>query len=355
MKVRTLLSAALVLGLAASAWAQEKKLQVGDQAPGLDIEVWAKGNETALDSGNVYVVDFWATWCGPCKRSIPHLTALQKDNGDKGLTIIGISWEEPDLVQKFVKDWGSKMEYTVAVDRREGTKRAWFDAAKREGIPVAYIVDRKGKIAWIGNPLAEANEGFDDALKRVLSGRYDPQLEKAAAPALKGAKDARKVRNWRLANKYYDEVIALDPEVFAPIALQKFEMLLLDMDDQKAAYEYATKLMNEEFANDGEALQFLANKIATDSRIDKSKRDMDLALELSETARKVIGDDDPKALAGVASIRAQRGEFDQAIALQKQAYFNASPKAKPEFKRQLEAYQAQAQRQASMNVKPAGN
>jgi thiol-disulfide isomerase/thioredoxin len=355
MKVRTLLSAALALGLAASAFAQDKKLQVGDQAPGLDIELWAKGKETAIESGNVYVVDFWATWCGPCKRSIPHLSALQKDYGDKGLTIIGISWEEPDVVQKFMKDWDSKMQYTVAVDRREGTKRAWFDAAKQQGIPVAYIVDRKGKIAWIGNPLPEAGDGFDDALKRVLAGRYDPQLEKAAAPALKGAKDARAVRNWRLANKYYDEVIALDPAVFAPVALQKFEMLLLDMDDKEAAYEYATKLMNEDFANDGEAMQFLANKIATDPRIEKSKRDMDLALELSETARKVIGESDPKALAGVAAIRAQRGEFDQAIDLQKQAYFNASPKAKPEYKRQLEAYQSQAQRQASMNAKPPAN
>jgi thiol-disulfide isomerase/thioredoxin len=349
MKVRTLLSAVLALGLAASAWAQDKKLQVGDQAPGLDIEVWAKGDETTIESGNVYVVEFWATWCGPCKRSIPHLTSLQKDYGDKGLNIIGISWEEPALVNKFVKEWGNRMDYTVAVDRREGTKRAWLDAAKLEGIPAAFVVDRKGKIAWIGNPL---DGEFDDTLKRVLAGRYDPKLEKAAAPALQGARDARKVRNWKLANKYYDEVVALDPAVFAPIALQKFEMLMIDMNDQKAAYEYATKLMNEEFSNDGEALQFLANKIATDPKIEKSKRDLDVALELAETARRVIGEDDSKALAGVAAIRAERGEFDQAIALQKQAYFNASPKAKPEYKRQLEAYQAQSQRQASMIAKP---
>jgi thiol-disulfide isomerase/thioredoxin len=354
MKVRTLLGPAFaaisVLTLAVSALAQDKKLDVGDQAPGLDIELWAKGDETTLESGNVYVVEFWATWCTPCKKSIPHLTSLQKDYKDKGLTIIGISDEEPDKVKSFANQMGSKMEYTVAADRRDGTKRAWLQAAGLTTIPSAFIVDRKGKIAWIGNPL---DEDFDSTLKRVMSGRYDPKLEKAAVPALRGAANARKARDWRLANKYYDEVVALDPAVFAAVALDKFEMLLIDKDDPKAASDYARKLMNEEFANDGEALQMLAEKIALDPKVaDKSKRDLDLALEISEAARKVIGNDDPTALAGVALIRYNRGEIDQAIELQKQAYFNAVPKAKPAFKRQLEIYQQQGQRQANMKAKP---
>src|SRR5688572_26249779 len=204
MKVRTLLSAVMTLGLAAGAWAQEKVLGVGDQAPGLDIELWTRGEETTIETGKVYVIDFWATWCGPCKESIPDLTELQKEYGDKGLTIIGISWEEPDLVKKFTAQWAGKMDYTVAVDRREGTKRAWFDAAKREGIPSAYIVDRKGKIAWIGNPHPRSPDNFQETLKRVLSGRYDPKLEKQALPGIKGAASARKAQNWRMANRYYD-------------------------------------------------------------------------------------------------------------------------------------------------------
>ncbi len=352
MKFRTLLSyAVLTLGLASAANAQDKKLGVGDQAPGLDIELWTRGEETAIESGKVYVIDFWATWCGPCKRSIPHLTELQKQYGDKGLTIIGISWEEPDLVKKFTAQWSGKMDYTVAVDRREGTKRAWFDAAKRDGIPTAYIVDRKGKIAFIGNPLPEAGDGFDDVLKRVMSGRYDPKLEKLAAPGIAGATSARKVKNWRMANKHYDEVVALDASVFAAVALDKFDMLLLDMDDQKAAYEYAKVLMDEKFANDAGALQMLADTIATDPAItDPAKRNLDMALEAAQAAAKLNGEDTPEGLAGVAKIRYARGETAQAIDLQKQAYFKATPKNKPEYKRQLEIYQQNAERQAGMKV-----
>lgn len=351
MKVQTLLSAVLTLGLAAGmttgALAQEKKLAVGAQAPGLDIELWTRGDQTSIESGKVYVIDFWATWCGPCKRSIPHLTELQKEYGDKGLTIIGISNEETDLVKKFTQQWSGKMEYTVAVDRRQGTTRAWMQAAGRDTIPTAFIVDRKGKVAFIGNPLPEAGDGFDEVLKRVMSGRYDPKLEQQAAPGVKGAANARKVQNWRMANKYYDDVIKLDPAVFATVALDKFEMHLLDMDDKEAAYEYARVLMDETFANDAGALTMLSDKITSDPKISREKRDLDIALEAAQASQR-LENGTPESLAAVARVRYARGEVAQAIDLQKEAYFKAAPKAKPVFKRDLEIYQQNAERQANL-------
>src|SRR5262245_35647835 len=78
MKARTILSAAIAFIITVSAFGQNK-LSVGDAAPGLDIEKWVKGNETTLATGNVYVVEFWATWCVPCKKSIPHLSELQRE------------------------------------------------------------------------------------------------------------------------------------------------------------------------------------------------------------------------------------------------------------------------------------
>jgi thiol-disulfide isomerase/thioredoxin len=207
MRLGTIVGIAVCLSLATSAFGQRNKLKVGDTAPGLDIEEWVKGEETTIEEGKTYIVEFWATWCGPCKRSIPHLTKLQKEHGSDGLTIIGVSSEEADKVKPFVRKQSDKMDYTVAVDRRNSTKRSWFEAAGLKGIPAAFVVDQQGKIAWIGNPLSD---DFDPVVQRVLNGRYNPKLEKEAAPMLRAAEQARKVRNWRMAQRHYDEVIELD-------------------------------------------------------------------------------------------------------------------------------------------------
>lgn len=351
MKFRAIISAVAVLCLATSVLGQEK-LDVGHNAPGLDIEKWVKGKETTIQSGQVYVIEFWATWCAPCRKSIPHLTKLQKQYGDEGLTIIGVSTDkETEKVEPFVRSQRDQMDYTVAIDRNGGTHRAWMGAAQQNGIPCAFVVDRKGKIAWIGHPMDSA---FEDVIKQVISGRFDAKLSKQAEPLIQAARSARKVRNWLLASKHYDEVIALDATVFAPVAIEKFEMFLIDMDNRDKAYDYARHtLLGQKLASDASALQMLAEKIATDPKIDQAKRDMDLALEIAEAARRVAGANDAKALAVVAMIRFHRGEVDQAIELQKQAYFMAPPKIKPEFRRQLTTYQEAAQRASAGLNKPS--
>ena len=288
MRFRTILTAAtMCLALTAVATAQHGKLEVGSEAPGLDIAEWVKGDAVAIETGNVYVVEFWATWCGPCRKSIPHLTKLQDEYGDAGLTIIGVSDEEPDVVKPFVERQGANMNYTVAVDRRDGTKRAWFQAAGLRGIPAAFIVDRERKVVFIGHPLSEE---FDSAIKQVLDGRYNPKLEKKAAPVIKAARSARKVRNWRMAMKHYDEVIEEDSKVFARIGIERFEMMLLDMGDRDAAYGYARdELMDNHFIDDAGALSWLGETIATSPEIATDLRDMDLALELANAGVELSG------------------------------------------------------------------
>ncbi|MHC5003496.1 MAG: TlpA family protein disulfide reductase, partial [Planctomycetota bacterium] len=221
MRSGIVLSVAVCLALASAAWGQRGELKVGDKAPGLDIDQWVKGQETAIQPGQVYVVEFWATWCVPCRKSIPHLTELQRQHGDAGLTIIGVSYEEPGVVEPFVSRQGDNMAYTVAVDRRSSTKRAWMDAAGRDGIPVAFIVDRTGTVAFIGHPL---DEQFDGILKKVVANRYNPKLEREAEPIIAAARSARKVRNWRMARTHYESVVDLDPRVFANVAIELFEM-----------------------------------------------------------------------------------------------------------------------------------
>src|SRR5262245_56419866 len=71
----------------------EASLQVGSAAPALTIDKWVKGGEVkSFAAGKVYVVEFWATWCPPCRKSIPHLTELAKSH--KEVTFIGVAGSE---------------------------------------------------------------------------------------------------------------------------------------------------------------------------------------------------------------------------------------------------------------------
>src|SRR6266852_6743020 len=93
------------------------ELSVGDPAPAITVKEFVKGTPvSSLEKGKRYVVEFWATWCGPCRVSIPHLTELQKKHPE--FTFIGVSvWEQDQKgVKPFVQQMGDKMDYTVAMD-----------------------------------------------------------------------------------------------------------------------------------------------------------------------------------------------------------------------------------------------
>ena len=84
--------------------AQESKvLRIGDTAPKPALAEILKGKTdfVAFPEDNVTVMEFWATWCGPCKAGMPHLSELQKAYADRGVTIIGVSREEPKVVKDF--------------------------------------------------------------------------------------------------------------------------------------------------------------------------------------------------------------------------------------------------------------
>ncbi|MEM7229414.1 MAG: TlpA disulfide reductase family protein [Planctomycetota bacterium] len=334
MRRRSILAMTLCLGLASMANAA--KLNVGDQAPGLDIESWVKGEEVNFEEGQAYVVEFWATWCGPCKRSIPHLTELQEIFADDGLTIIGISSGEKErTVESFVKQQGRKMNYTVAWDRRSATQQAWMQAAGMNGIPAAFIVDQRGRIQWMGNPL---DPEFVEVLPQVVGGRYDARLMKEARPMVRAAENARKVGNWSLAHKHYDELIELDQTIFANYAIEKFGMMLNEQKKSEDAYGYAKKLAAD-FSGDQQLLADLSRFIAEDDSIDDADRRFDVAIDLAKRAARQTDRNDPDAYEIQALVHYRSGDLDQAIRMQKKAWMVASPKRKAEFRKTLKAYQ----------------
>ena len=173
------LFAAVLLGV--SLLGAPPDLDVGDAAPDLAIANWVKGDAVDLASfegKKVAVVEFWATWCGPCKTSIPHLTELQKQFADDDVVVIGVSsGEKLGTVKDFVEDWGKKMDYTVAWDDEGKTYDAWVKAAGENGIPTAFVVDKKGKVAWIGHPMS----GLGKAIEGVLEGTHPVENETRSA------------------------------------------------------------------------------------------------------------------------------------------------------------------------------
>jgi thiol-disulfide isomerase/thioredoxin len=178
---------ALAVGVTLAAReAQEPTVKVGGPAPALQVSKWVQGEPVqAFERNKAYIVEFWATWCGPCKTSIPHVNEIYTKFKDKRLVIIGQNvWESnvPD-VERFVLQMGEKMTYRVALDQvpegkdsREGKMaQTWMTAADLHGIPAAFLVDKQGRIAWIGQPM----ELKETVIEQVLAGTFD--IQKAAA------------------------------------------------------------------------------------------------------------------------------------------------------------------------------
>jgi tetratricopeptide (TPR) repeat protein len=160
-----------------TAAAQVQNLGVGDPAPKLEVKSFVKGEPIAtLEPGKIYVVEFWATWCAPCRVSIPHLTELQKKYRD--VVFIGVSILEQDqnAVKPFVDAMGDRMSYRVAIDAildngdtNDGRMATnWMKAAGQDGIPTAFIIDKGGRVAWIGNPMS-----IDEPLEKIVGGSWD--------------------------------------------------------------------------------------------------------------------------------------------------------------------------------------
>jgi thiol-disulfide isomerase/thioredoxin len=173
--VTTAFLSLLVAGTASGATAD-----LGDPAAELNIAHWMKGEPVKVAAGdhNIYVVEFWATWCPPCRASIPHLTEIQKRFRDKNVIVVGISDEKESVVAPFVKNMAGKMDYRVAIDDDHKTSAHYMQAYGIGGIPHSFVV-RDEKVIWQGHPMA----GLDTALEEITAGKYDLAKAKAKLKA----------------------------------------------------------------------------------------------------------------------------------------------------------------------------
>lgn len=377
--------------------------ELGDPAPPLQIAEWIKGGPVDIAQGKgktVFVVEFWATWCPPCRTSIPHLTELQKKFKDKGVVIVGVSNEKSDVIRSFVEKMGDKMDYVVAADKDRKTSAAYMGAYGIRGIPHAFVVDTQGRIVWHGHPMAE----LEETIQAVLDGKHDINKTRKRLQAQQSlerfyelaADDSKQAE----AEKLGKELEQLDKELDGIIPGEKFEaqkaLTLVKLDKIMSEYRQAVFMGKNTAETDvilkrakeiappdldledfkrGVHLQYafgqymaeatgnaeevklaalaaridpsgckhavLLNELAwvllTDSRI--KKRNVPLAVKLAEAAFNASKGEDPAILDTYARALAESGRLEEAIAYQKKAIELTSDKEhKTELEQTLQAY-----------------
>ena len=114
--------------------------------------------------GKVVMYEFWTTWCGVCKRAIPHMIQIDQTFRKKGLVLLGITYEEKPAVEKFLKT--SKITYPVCLDH----DMQMVTAYGVQGVPSAYILDVNGRVMWNGQPEALTDEQLEGLLREGLRG-----------------------------------------------------------------------------------------------------------------------------------------------------------------------------------------
>ena len=136
MSLRNFLVAVATM-LVASAGAAE----MGQAAPEFDLPGARGPVKLSAMRGKVVYVDFWASWCGPCKQSFPWMNEMQAKYGAQGLEIVGINVDKKRAdADGFLA--GTPAKFTVAYDDKGVTPTAY----KIQGMPSSYLVDRNGKI-----------------------------------------------------------------------------------------------------------------------------------------------------------------------------------------------------------------
>lgn len=118
---------------------------VGKRAPDFSLAGIAGPTPTRLAglAGQVVLVDFWATWCGACRESLPRLLEWQRAYGPRGLRLVGVSSEKPEVLRKFAS--GRELPFTVAVDPDDKVGATYHVPA----IPMLVVIDRAGVVRFV--------------------------------------------------------------------------------------------------------------------------------------------------------------------------------------------------------------
>jgi len=255
-------------------------LGIGDPPPLLKYAKWIQGAPFELNKKEmIYVVEFWATWCGPCVAAMPHLSELsEKYKNDAkfiGVNIWEKVGEEPyesslPKVMQFVEGSKKRMTYNVIADNNEQYMSSfWMRAAGQNGIPSTFVI-RNNQIVWIGHP-----SKLDEVIPSLIAGTFDLNASKAQfAQARESSKqtmqlftDFAKNINEAVAAKDYekafviiDEGIKSNPMLRFSGKMQKLTILLDHFSEQKAIEYIQENISGENTGLEGTFASFLTER-----------------------------------------------------------------------------------------------
>ena len=338
-----------------------QELTLGSKAPKLELKKFIKGESVkGFEKGKIYVVELWATWCGPCKTTIPHLTELQKKYKDVTIIGVAIMEEDQDAVPEFVEEMGDKMDYRVALDLvAEGAEPTegkvvvnWMKPAEQQGIPTAFIINGESKIAWIGHP-----GEMEDPLDAIVAGKWDLVAEAKKLVEAKAIEKKMRETFGRLQKLFKEfgdngdpkELLAeLDaakesmPDKSDIFKMLRFQVLALWKDGTDDAVKLGTEISESEQGEDPQLLNNIAWFIVDPNRDNKADpKLLKLALKVAIKADKLANSEDPSVADTLAKAYFDNGEIAKAVKTQERVVELAEGTrmaADPGLKKRLRQY-----------------
>lgn len=327
-------------------------LTIGSTAPAPDIEHWISDGHGELpkisqfEDGKVYVVEFWATWCGPCVASMPHLSNLQQAFMDDSVQIISITDEDLDSVERFLKmKVSGKKEmtygeltgnYCLTADPDGSMSENYLQAARQTGIPAAFIVGKTGKIEWIGHPAemelplsqVVADSWNREAFAVKFKAEQEAELAREAAQeklqiAMQPVADSFQAGKTEEALKLMDDLIANNEFDAVKEDLVFTKMDLAFSVSPAAATEAFRKALDQLKDSPGVLHELAWSIYSLKSEGEPIGKDMlQVALDAAKQAEAATPKS-PEILDTVARIHYELGQLDEAIKVQTIALENA--------------------------------
>lgn len=324
-------------------------LMLGDTAPPVQIAEWAMGSPVkAFSNEKVYVVEFWATWCGPCRTSMPHMSTLQEEYGEK-VQFIGVTDEDMETVKEFMEQpgsasqkWSDIIKYAIALDDKGKTSDAYMRASGQNGIPTAFIVGRSGRVEWIGHPM-----GMDDPLKQIVDGTWD--VDSARAKFIASAKEEEDMmkalpalQQAMQSSAFADAVKILNDLLVKHPESERLQMILLQVLLQSGLNDELNKhaaVVIQKSNDKPEQLNQIAWMMATISD-DPASANLDHAMKAITRAAELTNNTDSSILDTLARVHYSKGNLEEAISWQKKAV--ALAPEDPNLVNTLQEYESEA-------------